>query len=118
MGYSRKLGPPIVAASIATLVLSNFATLLLVSRNASYNLALFQAVWPILLTSSAMILGVLVLFRDPLFIGLASSLLFGTIASTVLTLLVLPPLYYRLAQSRPEWVQARGSDATEARAPA
>lgn len=73
---------------------------------------------PILLTSSAMILGVLVLFRDPLFIGLASSLLFGTIASTVLTLLVLPPLYYRLAQSRPEWVQARGSDATEARAPA
>ncbi|TDU31982.1 multidrug efflux pump subunit AcrB [Panacagrimonas perspica] len=65
---------------------------------------------PILLTSAAMILGVLVLFRDPLFIGLATSLLFGTIASTVLTLLALPPLYYRLAKSRPEWVQARGSD--------
>lgn len=62
---------------------------------------------PILLTSAAMILGVLVLFRDPLFIGLATSLLFGTMASTVLTLLVLPPLYYRLAQTRPEWVQSR-----------
>ena len=62
---------------------------------------------PILLTSAAMILGVLVLFRDPLFIGLATSLLFGTIASTVLTLLVLPPLYYRLALTRPGWVQSR-----------
>lgn len=62
---------------------------------------------PILLTSAAMILGVLVLFRDPLFIGLATSLLFGTTASTLLTLLALPPLYYRLAQSRPEWARSR-----------
>ena len=68
---------------------------------------------PILLTSAAMILGVMVLFRDPLFIGLATSLLFGTIASTLLTLLVLPPLYYRLARSRPEWVQNRASVATQ-----
>jgi multidrug efflux pump subunit AcrB len=68
---------------------------------------------PILLTSAAMILGVMVLFRDPLFIGLATSLLFGTIASTLLTLLVLPPLYYRLARSRPEWVQSRAGAATQ-----
>ena len=65
MGYSRKLGPPIVAASIATLVLSNFATLMLVSRNAPYNLALFQSVWPILLTSSvAIILVMSFLYRS------------------------------------------------------
>jgi multidrug efflux pump subunit AcrB len=67
---------------------------------------------PIMLTSAAMVLGVLVLFRDPLFIGLATSLLFGTLASTLLTLLVLPPLYYRLALTRPEWVRSR-ADRTE-----
>ena len=47
------------------------------------------------------------LYRDPLFSGLATSLMFGTITSTVLTLLVLPPLYYRMAQSHPEWAYKR-----------
>jgi multidrug efflux pump subunit AcrB len=69
---------------------------------------------PIMLTSAAMVLGVLVLFRDPLFVGLATSLLFGTIASTLLTLLVLPPLYYRLARTRPEWLRMRAEPAEPA----
>lgn len=61
---------------------------------------------PIVLTASTVILGTLVLYRDPMFSGLATSLIFGTIASTVLTLLLLPPLYYRTALKHPEW--ARG----------
>lgn len=58
---------------------------------------------PIGLTASTVILGTLVLYRDPMFAGLATSLIFGTIASTVLTLLLLPPLYYRMALRHPEW---------------
>lgn len=58
---------------------------------------------PIGLTAATVILGTLVLYRDPMFAGLATSLIFGTIASTVLTLLLLPPLYYRMALKHPEW---------------
>ena len=58
---------------------------------------------PILLTSTAVILGTLVMYRDPLFAGMATSLIFGTMTSTLLTLLVLPPLYYRVALHFPEW---------------
>lgn len=62
---------------------------------------------PILLTALAVILGTMIMYRDPLFAGMATSLIFGTTASTVLTLLVLPPLYYRVAQRFPEWGQRR-----------
>ena len=58
---------------------------------------------PIGLTAATVILGTLVLYRDPMFAGLATSLIFGLIASTVLTLLLLPPLYYRMALKHPEW---------------
>jgi len=58
---------------------------------------------PILLTSTAVILGTLVMYRDPLFAGMATSLIFGTMTSTLLTLLVLPPLYYRVATHFPAW---------------
>ncbi|MDP3295596.1 MAG: efflux RND transporter permease subunit [Nevskia sp.] len=61
---------------------------------------------PILLTSTAVILGTLVMYRDPLFAGMATSLIFGTLTSTLLTLLVLPPLYYRVARHFPEWGDA------------
>ena len=60
---------------------------------------------PILLTSSALILATLVLYRDPLFAGLATSMIFGTLTSTGLTLLALPPLYERVARHFPEWVR-------------
>ena len=53
MGYSRRLGPPIVSAAIATLVMTNFATAMVVKRDAVSGVELFQAVWPILLTSAA-----------------------------------------------------------------
>jgi len=65
MGYSRKLGPPIVAAAISMLVLTNFATLMLVTDRGSRDLQLFQSIWPILLTSSiAIILVMSFLYRS------------------------------------------------------
>ncbi len=51
---------------------------------------------PILLTALAIVLGSAVMLTDPLFVGLAISLIFGTIAATVLTLLVIPVLLYIL----------------------
>ncbi len=54
---------------------------------------------PILLTALALIFGTLVILADPVFGGLAVSLVAGTFASTVLTLLVIPLVYY-LYESR------------------
>ncbi len=51
---------------------------------------------PILLTALAIILGTAVMLSDAVFGGLAISLIFGTIASTVLTLLVVPVLLFML----------------------
>jgi multidrug efflux pump subunit AcrB len=48
---------------------------------------------PILLTAIAIVLGTMVMIFDPVFGGLAISLIFGTIASTILTLFVIPLLY-------------------------
>ncbi|MEC9358565.1 MAG: efflux RND transporter permease subunit [Pseudomonadota bacterium] len=55
---------------------------------------------PIALAALAAMLGGVLLLNDPLFGGLAVSLLFGVFASTALTLLLLPPLYYGLLQRR------------------
>jgi multidrug efflux pump subunit AcrB len=51
---------------------------------------------PIMLTALAIVLGSAVMLSDPLFVGLAISLIFGTIAATVLTLIVIPVLLYLL----------------------
>lgn len=55
---------------------------------------------PILLTALAIILGSAVMLTDPVFGGLAISLIFGAFASTVLTLFVIPLLYFRWQRSR------------------
>jgi multidrug efflux pump subunit AcrB len=49
---------------------------------------------PILLTAFAIILGTFIMAFDPVFGGLAVSLIYGTFASTVLTLFVIPLVYY------------------------
>ena len=49
---------------------------------------------PIMLTAFAIILGTAIMAFDPVFGGLAVSLIFGTFASTVLTLFVIPLVYY------------------------
>lgn len=51
---------------------------------------------PILLTAAALIVGAFVIVLDPIFRGLAVSLLFGVGVSTVLTLFVIPLLYHRI----------------------
>jgi multidrug efflux pump subunit AcrB len=53
---------------------------------------------PILLTALAIILGTFIMVFDPVFGGLAVSLIFGTFASTVLTLFVIPLVYFLWAR--------------------
>jgi multidrug efflux pump subunit AcrB len=49
---------------------------------------------PIILTALAAMLGAFFILDDPIFNGLAISLIFGILVSTVLTLMVIPLLYY------------------------
>ena len=49
---------------------------------------------PIMLTAVAAMIGAMFILDDPIFNGLAISLIFGIFVSTVLTLIVIPVLYY------------------------
>jgi len=51
---------------------------------------------PILLTAATTALGALPITFDPVFSGLAWALIFGLLASTVFTLLIVPVTYYAL----------------------
>ena len=53
---------------------------------------------PIVLTSLTNILGATVMLLDPVFRGLAISVIFGTLFSTFLTMIVVPALYYAYRQ--------------------
>ncbi|KUE81806.1 multidrug transporter AcrB [Aeromonas schubertii] len=55
---------------------------------------------PILLTALAAMTGALFILDDPIFNGLAISLIFGILVSTLLTLVVIPLLYYALLARR------------------
>lgn len=55
---------------------------------------------PILLTAGTVVIGAFVILFDPIFQGLALSLMGGTIASTVLTLLVVPLVYYMIEKPK------------------
>jgi multidrug efflux pump subunit AcrB len=48
---------------------------------------------PILLTALAAMIGAVTILTDPIFQGLAISLLFGLASSTLLTVLVIPAIY-------------------------
>jgi multidrug efflux pump subunit AcrB len=48
---------------------------------------------PIVLTAAAAMIGAAVILFDPIFQGLAISLLFGLASSTLLTVLVIPAIY-------------------------
>jgi multidrug efflux pump subunit AcrB len=56
---------------------------------------------PIVLTAAAAILGSIVIVTDPVWSGLALALMFGMLASTALTLVVIPLFYYML--ERKHW---------------
>ena len=63
---------------------------------------------PILLTGLAAMLGAFFILDDPIFNGLAISLISGILVSTLLTLIVIPTLYYAAYQhqfARPEYTR-------------
>ncbi|OGW39460.1 MAG: hypothetical protein A2X58_04025 [Nitrospirae bacterium GWC2_56_14] len=55
---------------------------------------------PIVLTAAAAILGSAVIVTDPVWSGLALALIFGMLASTALTLVVVPLFYYMMEKKR------------------
>ncbi len=55
---------------------------------------------PIALTGLAAMIGAFFILDDPIFNGLAISLIFGILVSTLLTLVVIPVLYYALYRKR------------------
>ena len=57
---------------------------------------------PIALTGLAAMIGAFFILDDPIFNGLAVSLIFGILVSTLLTLVVIPVLYYVLYRRRME----------------
>lgn len=55
---------------------------------------------PIVLTALAAMMGAFFILDDPIFSGLAVALIFGLLVSTVLTLVVIPVVYYGVMKSR------------------
>ena len=70
---------------------------------------------PIILTAGTALLGNIVITLDPIFSGLAWSIIFGTTASTVFTLGVIPVVYHLVYANRPgHGLPAEGGESTEA----
>jgi multidrug efflux pump subunit AcrB len=61
---------------------------------------------PIVLTGLAAMAGAFFILDDPIFSGLAVSLIFGLFVSTVLTLIVIPVVYYGVMHKRVEALRA------------
>ena len=55
---------------------------------------------PIILTGLAAMIGAFFILSDPIFSGLAISLIFGILISTILTLVIIPVLYYAFMHKR------------------
>ena len=56
---------------------------------------------PIALTAAAVVVGGLVMVTDPIFQGLAVSLMSGAVVATLLTMVVVPILYWELRRREP-----------------
>ncbi len=63
---------------------------------------------PIVLTGLAAMLGALFILDDPIFNGLAISLIFGVLVSTLLTLVVIPLLYYAAYRNKQDVLHKTG----------
>ncbi len=63
---------------------------------------------PIALTAGTVVIGAIVILFDPIFEGLAVSLITGAVASTLLTLIVVPSIYFLVHRER-----GRGSSVTD-----
>jgi multidrug efflux pump subunit AcrB len=57
---------------------------------------------PIALTAGTVVIGAVVILFDPIFQGLAVALIMGALASTVLTLIVVPGIYYLMRRNGAE----------------
>jgi len=57
---------------------------------------------PIILTALAVVAGTSIMISDPVFGGLGVSMVFGTVAATILTLFVTPLMYYLWQRNQPE----------------
>jgi multidrug efflux pump subunit AcrB len=68
---------------------------------------------PIALTALAAMIGAFFILDDPIFNGLAVSLIFGIFVSTVLTLLVIPVLYYAYLRRKQTRALAKTAAAAE-----
>jgi multidrug efflux pump subunit AcrB len=68
---------------------------------------------PILLTAGTVVIGAFVIIFDPIFEGLAISLMGGAIASTALTLILVPLIYYMT--ERKKYEAEEGSNEVEAK---
>ncbi|HQA82717.1 MAG TPA: efflux RND transporter permease subunit, partial [Syntrophales bacterium] len=55
---------------------------------------------PIVLTAAAVVAGSFVMLFDPIFQGLAISMMFGAVAATGLTLIAVPLLYYEFFRKK------------------
>jgi multidrug efflux pump subunit AcrB len=73
---------------------------------------------PIVLTAIAAMIGAVVILADPIFQGLAISLLFGLASSTALTVLVIPAIYMALRYQQPEVDETPLTDINDNGAPA
>ncbi|WP_296756587.1 efflux RND transporter permease subunit [Thioalkalivibrio sp.] len=62
---------------------------------------------PIVLTGLAAMVGAGFIIDDPIFSGLAVSLIFGILISTMLTLVIIPVLYYLYVRSRVELIKSQ-----------
>ncbi len=68
-------------------------------QEAAYQAGVIRA-RPILLTTLAVVLGSSIMLTDPVFGGLAISLIFGTVVSSALTVFIVPVLYYGVEKRR------------------
>lgn len=64
---------------------------------------------PIILTGLAAMLGAFFILGDPIFNGLAISLVFGILVSTLLTLVVIPLLYYMAYRNKLDFLTSKGT---------
>ncbi|HMR71295.1 MAG TPA: efflux RND transporter permease subunit, partial [Rubrivivax sp.] len=75
-----------------------------VARGMSFKQAVVESAavraQPIALTGLAAMIGAFFILDDPIFNGLAISLIFGIFVSTLLTLVVIPVLYYAVNRRR------------------
>ncbi|GAB3537801.1 efflux RND transporter permease subunit [Noviherbaspirillum agri] len=77
-------------------------------KDAVVNSAVTRA-QPIMLTGLAAMLGAFFILDDPIFNGLAISLIFGILVSTMLTLVVIPLLYYVAYRNRLSFITQQGA---------